>query len=79
MHGFTATTWVFFQLYINIACYMMDVTHFFRLYVWGTSNPRLVGLGPKTDEFGELESFSVEASRLKLQGCSFKVEAIAND
>jgi hypothetical protein len=39
----------------------MEVTHFFRLYVWGTSNPRLVGLGPKTDEFGELESFRVEA------------------
>ena len=26
-----------------------------------TSNPRLLGFGPQTDGFGELESFSVEA------------------
>ena len=47
---------------------MMEGTHFFRLYVWGTSNPRLVGFGPQTDGFGELESFRVEASGLKLPG-----------
>ncbi len=66
--AFAATKWGFFRLFINIACYVMEGTHFFRLYVWGTSSPRLVGLGPQTDEFGELESFTVEASGLKLPG-----------
>jgi hypothetical protein len=66
--AFAATKWGFFRLFINIACYVMEGTHFFRLYVWGTNNPRLVGFGPQTDGFGELESFTVEASRLKLPG-----------
>ena len=58
--AFAATKWGFQVIYKYRV--LRDGGHpFFRLYVWGTSNPRLVGFGLQTDGFGELE-----ASALKL-------------
>jgi hypothetical protein len=68
VHGFCGNQMGLFQVIYKYRA-LRDGGHpFFCLYVWGTSSPRLVGLGPQTDEFGELESFTVEASRLKLPG-----------
>ena len=36
VHGFAASKWVIYKIFINIACCVIKVTHFLRLHVWKT-------------------------------------------
>ena len=36
VHGFAASKWAIYKIFINIACCVIKVTHFLRLHVWKT-------------------------------------------